>query len=271
MRPFNASQLDIRIGHKASSQALITPDGIKSPIHKSESFVKLTNNTDHDIAWVNVTFAREHNFSKIIKRGSTRPNDPYACGGSPGQNDPSFIAMRYHKQSTNDAYGTRTYNYHRTGLEKIDFKFHRLDRNGGWSSGWASSPDYPLYQSPWVALAIYGELDNKQTFFLQLDKRVQFPIKHDFAWRCFVATAAYQDYDHPMVKELRIVRDEVFARTKVGRTFIAAYYRHGPKAAAVVAPRPALRLAARTLLTPIALAVRGTRRAYNAVAHLRPK
>jgi hypothetical protein len=271
MRLFNASQLDIRIGLKASSQALITPDGVKSPTHKSESFVKLTNNSDHDIAWVNVTFAREHNFSKVIKTSSWRPNDPYACNGTPNENDPSYLAMRYHEKSIFDENGTHSYNYHRTGLEKIEFRFDGLERKGGWSSGWVSSPDYPLYKSPWVALAVYGELRNKQTFFLQLDKRVHMPIKHDFAWRCFVATAAYRDYDHPMVKELRIVRDEVFARTKVGRKFIAAYYRHGPKAAAVVAPRPALRLAARTLLTPIALAVRGTRRAYNAVAHLRPK
>jgi hypothetical protein len=80
---------------------------------------------------------------------------------------------------------------------------------------------------------------------------------------CFVATAAFQNQDHPMVQELRHVRDEILARSSPGRRFIAWYYRNGPAIADVVRPRPYLRAASRAVLTPIALAARANRRLRN--------
>jgi hypothetical protein len=45
---------------------------------------------------------------------------------------------------------------------------------------------------------------------------------------CFVATAAYGDYDHPMVRVLRAFRDEILAAHPAGQAFIGAYYAEGP-------------------------------------------
>ncbi|TFW10568.1 hypothetical protein E4K72_00195 [Oxalobacteraceae bacterium OM1] len=52
---------------------------------------------------------------------------------------------------------------------------------------------------------------------------------------CFVVTATMGDSNHPNVVLLRQLRDDVIARTRLGRAFIAWYYRHGPKAARVIA------------------------------------
>jgi hypothetical protein len=275
MKPFNAQQLIIRIGRKAQQQPVITPNGIFETEYKTRSYVHLTNTSDHNIEWVNVTFAREHNLTvKNVKTGGYNHDGRPHVGGA-YETDPSYASVRHLRRSWND-YGEGTYKYTRTGLEMNEFQFQGVPglgvpSKGGYSWGFVSSEDYPLYQAPWFALRVYGKLENGQSFSVNLDNRAHTPIRHHFeAQWCFIATAAYQDNDHAMVQELRVVRDEVLARSKVGRKFIAAYYKHGPTAAAVVAPRPALRLAARAILTPVALAVRGTRRAYRAVASLRP-
>lgn len=48
---------------------------------------------------------------------------------------------------------------------------------------------------------------------------------------CFIATAAYGYYDASEVQVLRHFRDQVLKRYDTGNTFIAWYYRHGPRAA----------------------------------------
>jgi hypothetical protein len=70
---------------------------------------------------------------------------------------------------------------------------------------------------------------------------------------CFVATAAYGSYDHPIVRVLRDFRDEVLLATAGGRSFVDWYYQHSPGAAAYIAERPALRVSVRVLLWPVAL------------------
>jgi hypothetical protein len=69
---------------------------------------------------------------------------------------------------------------------------------------------------------------------------------------CFVATAVYGNPDHPQVEVFRRFRDELLARTERGQKFIGWYYRNGPKLASVVERIPALRLAAKAILTPAA-------------------
>jgi hypothetical protein len=51
---------------------------------------------------------------------------------------------------------------------------------------------------------------------------------------CFVATAVFNDQDHPTVERLRRIRDEQLTKSKPGIEFIRLYYRHGPILAAVV-------------------------------------
>lgn len=45
---------------------------------------------------------------------------------------------------------------------------------------------------------------------------------------CFVATAVYEDYDHPQVIRLRAFRDHFFSGSALGRILIRIYYVVGP-------------------------------------------
>ncbi len=44
--------------------------------------------------------------------------------------------------------------------------------------------------------------------------------------RCFIATAAFDYPEHPVVSALRVFRDERLKNHKYGRRFVALYYRH---------------------------------------------
>jgi len=48
---------------------------------------------------------------------------------------------------------------------------------------------------------------------------------------CFIATAVYQNYDAPVVKELRKFRDIHLLNNCTGRIFVNLYYRHSPRLA----------------------------------------
>lgn len=52
---------------------------------------------------------------------------------------------------------------------------------------------------------------------------------------CFVATACYDDYDHPIVLQLRFFRDNFLQKRDWGQKFIKAYYKHSPKYARYIA------------------------------------
>jgi hypothetical protein len=71
---------------------------------------------------------------------------------------------------------------------------------------------------------------------------------------CFVATAAFGSYDHPMVKLLRRFRDQFLAALPGGQTVISGYYRVGPSIAAQVAHHPVLKGAVKGALTLFAIA-----------------
>jgi hypothetical protein len=51
---------------------------------------------------------------------------------------------------------------------------------------------------------------------------------------CFIATAAMGNYDHPVVMDLRIFRDNWLLKRQWGINFTNWYYRHGPKAARII-------------------------------------
>jgi hypothetical protein len=72
---------------------------------------------------------------------------------------------------------------------------------------------------------------------------------------CFIATAAYGDYDDPSVRILRRFRDESLAQTELGRRFIAWYYEHSPPAAELIRRDPALRAEVRSALAPVVFLV----------------
>lgn len=51
---------------------------------------------------------------------------------------------------------------------------------------------------------------------------------------CFIATAAMGNYDHPVVMDLRMFRDNWLLKRNWGIHFTKWYYNHGPKAAAII-------------------------------------
>ena len=51
---------------------------------------------------------------------------------------------------------------------------------------------------------------------------------------CFIATAAMGDYDHPVVMDLRMFRDNWLLKREWGVKFTNWYYTHGPKAARII-------------------------------------
>lgn len=70
---------------------------------------------------------------------------------------------------------------------------------------------------------------------------------------CFVATAAYGSYGHPVVRILRSFRDTVLKSAPFGQTLVWGYYQASPPLAQALAQRPTLALVARGLLSLVAL------------------
>ena len=74
---------------------------------------------------------------------------------------------------------------------------------------------------------------------------------------CFVATAAYGNYDAPEVIFLRAFRDESLNRSVIGRAFVRAYYAISPPLAAVIAQSSSLRgIVRKFFLQPIIFVLR---------------
>ena len=70
---------------------------------------------------------------------------------------------------------------------------------------------------------------------------------------CFVATAAFGDYDHPMVRTLRLFRDEILRPTSVGRGLIRFYYWASPGIADWIRHSALARYITQGLLWPVVL------------------
>ncbi len=69
--------------------------------------------------------------------------------------------------------------------------------------------------------------------------------------QCFVATAAYGSYSHPMVLVLREFRDSRLVHSDLGRRFIEAYYTVGPSLAVLIQEKPWVCFLVRLALVPV--------------------
>jgi DNA-binding beta-propeller fold protein YncE len=69
--------------------------------------------------------------------------------------------------------------------------------------------------------------------------------------RCFIATAAYGSWLDPHVVTLRKFRDENLLTNRIGKWFVAFYYRHSPPLADYIRERENLRALVRTALAAI--------------------
>jgi hypothetical protein len=68
---------------------------------------------------------------------------------------------------------------------------------------------------------------------------------------CFIATAAYRDYDHPKVQILREFRDQYLLSNSLGRIFVGIYYRYSPTLAKFILNRDSVKALIRCTLMPI--------------------
>ena len=74
---------------------------------------------------------------------------------------------------------------------------------------------------------------------------------------CFIATAAMGSYDHPVVMDLRLFRDNWLLKRNWGVAFTKWYYTYGPKAARVIEKSVVLkRLAYIIIVKPLQLVTR---------------
>jgi hypothetical protein len=69
---------------------------------------------------------------------------------------------------------------------------------------------------------------------------------------CFIATAAYRDYDHPNVQRLREFRDRYLLTNSLGRIFVDMYYRWSPSVAKFIVNHDSMKALIRFNLMPIA-------------------
>jgi len=59
-------------------------------------------------------------------------------------------------------------------------------------------------------------------------------LKKETKSGCFIATAAMGNYNHPVVVDLKVFRDDWLLKHNWGVKFTNWYYKHGPKAAIVI-------------------------------------
>jgi hypothetical protein len=88
-----------------------------------------------------------------------------------------------------------------------------------------------------MCMQFYNAVFDKNAFSESLDKQVNvFGISSnkDKKGACFIATAAMGDYDHPVVVDLRMFRDNWLLKRNWGVQFTNWYYTHGPKAARII-------------------------------------
>jgi hypothetical protein len=73
---------------------------------------------------------------------------------------------------------------------------------------------------------------------------------------CFVATATYNDLNHPNVTYLRCFRDVILSKSKLGRSFISWYWRVGPKLAKHVESSSLLKIFSKTIISSVVFVLR---------------
>ena len=225
-----------RIHIKVEPGILTTPEAITPNRYSPKQteyglLVAVKNTSEFDLEWLNVRIGRHQNHRVYTKSKSDNPGGTkHTFGWQPGG---EARILKIPAGATVTA-------------------FHRPPT-------YANSENDGV--GPWLPLMIYGARPGYVPFVHWLREPITYGVEINYTPNsCFVASAAYQDSNHPMVRELRFVRDELLKPTVYGRKAIDVYYRHGPKIANIVGPHPSLRLATRAVLTPIALSIRSIKR-----------
>lgn len=118
--------------------------------------------------------------------------------------------------------------------------------------------DYSLETATWLAnvhqsvVVAEGETSPYSTLIFNVaqDGVIDISVGNLGGAGCFIATAAYGDYDQTSVMLLRRFRDQVLLTNAPGQWFVDTYYRLSPPIADVIAVHPALRFLTRVALLP---------------------
>ncbi|MEM5880874.1 MAG: CFI-box-CTERM domain-containing protein [Candidatus Aenigmatarchaeota archaeon] len=70
---------------------------------------------------------------------------------------------------------------------------------------------------------------------------------------CFIATACFGNYNHPIVKILREFRDRFLLTNKIGRAFVRWYYSNSPKYAEIISRISIFKIIVRFVLIPFVI------------------
>ncbi|MCM8768898.1 MAG: hypothetical protein NC911_04350, partial [Candidatus Omnitrophica bacterium] len=70
---------------------------------------------------------------------------------------------------------------------------------------------------------------------------------------CFIATACFGDYNHPIVKILREFRDRFLLTNRLGRMFVKYYYAVAPKYSQLISQNELSKCIVRLLLVPLSM------------------
>jgi hypothetical protein len=95
-----------------------------------------------------------------------------------------------------------------------------------------------------------GKKFKSKELFCSLKCKSEYDNEYGVTWEksgCFVATAVYGDYDHPIVQDLRVFRNQSLYTNSMGRKFVNFYYKNSPKYADRIQASPVLKTLVRVL------------------------
>ncbi|MDC1195829.1 hypothetical protein N8010_00565 [Crocinitomicaceae bacterium] len=123
------------------------------------------------------------------------------------------------------------YNISKEQLKQIcDAKEISVKISGG--SSYFELEDKGLLKFHFMCRSFYADLYEDSSYDEWINSII--PPGSEKKGGCFIATAAMGDYNHPVVMDLRLFRDNWLLKRDWGVQFTNWYYTHGPKAANII-------------------------------------
>lgn len=130
------------------------------------------------------------------------------------------------------------YNISKEQLKQIcDAKEISVRISGG--SSYFELKDKGLLKFRFMCRSFYADLYEDSSYDEWINSII--PPGSEKKGGCFIATAAMGDYNHPVVMDLRLFRDNWLLKRHWGVKFTNWYYTHGPKAANIIEKSTLLR------------------------------
>jgi hypothetical protein len=211
----------------------ITPEGEK---RSYDYEVVVENYGEAPTKWVTVVVCEEYIEIEHGTRGSSYIRD----------GNTQYTSTKY--TTTN----THRYSYvHKMGKSIPPKKRYREVVNRNWDR--VLFDEKKRISKPYVH-SIMGEDTKGKKFHYVYDNETNFVNGQWFDTKtatssCVVATCIYKGENEPEVVYLRHLRDAYLSKTKLGRRFIAAYYRNGNELVAFFEKSYLLRVTAKTILS----------------------